>query len=387
MAVDASGPPGSILFAVTEDWYFVSHRKALAEQFLQQGIEVSVAARFGEHEMALRRIGFDCFRMPFERSLRRPWRDLRAAFTLAKLARKAQPDIVQLVSFKPILLSLLGVYTSSRTQWVAAITGMGYLFSSKDSRARWFKYLVLVALRLIMRAKNVSLLVQNSEDRDLLIELRVTTADRIALIAGVGIDLDQFPRTPLPVGEPIVLLPARLLRDKGIEEFVTAARALRARSVKARFVLVGAVDVDNPAAIAVEQLEAWCASSDIEWWGHRADMADVYRQASIVCLPSYREGLPKVLLEAAACGRPLVATDVAGCRDVCRDAVNGFLVPARDPVALASAIADVLAEPARWPRLAAAGRQMVEREYDVKAIARQTLSLYRKLLLDQGSSA
>ena len=124
MAVDASGPPGSILFAVTEDWYFVSHRKALAEQFLQQGIEVSVAARFGEHEMALRRIGFDCFRMPFERSLRRPWRDLRAAFTLAKLARKAQPDIVQLVSFKPILLSLLGVYTSSRTQWVAAITGM-----------------------------------------------------------------------------------------------------------------------------------------------------------------------------------------------------------------------------------------------------------------------
>lgn len=371
----------SVLFAVTEDWYFWSHRKPLAEFLQRQGCVVTVATRFNRFGQRLREIGFGCIAVPFERSLRHPARDLRAVFSLWRAIRRTQPDIVHLVSLKPILLSALALVCERRTRFVAAFTGMGYLFSSSDRRAHWYRRGVVAILRLLLRRSACWIIVQNEDDRALLQAERLGNPARTILIRGVGVDIETFSyREAVADGPPVVVLPARLIRDKGIEEFVTAARELKQRAVSVRCVLAGADDPDNPATIPRATIDAWVAEGLVEWWGHRDDMPAVYHAADIVCLPSYREGLPKVLIEAAACGRPLIATDVAGCREVCRDGVNGTLVPPRSVAALTAAIAELVAAPELRRRYGRAGRELIEAEFSLEQIGRETLAAYARIL-------
>lgn len=373
-------PAPKVLFAVTEDWYFWSHRKPLARALQSMDCKIVVATRFNAHEARLRAVGFDCIAIPFERSLRHPLRDGIALLRLWSAIRRTRPDIVHLVSLKPILLSALAMFAGPRTQYVAAVTGMGYLFSSADHRARFFQRIAVSILRLMFRRRNTWIIVQNEDDMALLQSRRLASAERRVLIPGVGVDLDEFAYSESPESaSPLVVLPARLIRDKGIEDFVAASDILRQIYPAARFVLVGAEDPDNPAALSKRTISAWVDSGKLEWWGHRADMAEVYAQAAIVCLPSYREGFPKVLLEAAACGRALVATDVAGCRDICRDGVNGILVPARDVAALAQAMRRLLDSASTRAAYGAAGRRIAEQEYSVEHIAEQTLAFYKRV--------
>ena len=375
------GQPPAVLFAVTEDWYFWSHRKPLADYLRRQGCDVSIATRFNEHEMSLGQAGFHCIALPFERSLRYPLRDLRAMFGLWSVVRRVRPNIVHLVSLKPILLSCLALTVHRRTHFVAAFTGLGYVFSSRDRRARWFQRCVVALLRIVLRRPNVWIIVQNTDDRALLEAAGLGDPERTVLIAGAGVDVEAFAFAAVTTTDPpLVILPARLIWDKGIEEFVAAARIVKQASPATRMALVGADDPDNPAAIPPLLIDAWVKEGVIEWWGHRYDMQTVYHEASIVCLPSYREGLPKVLLEAAACGRPLIASDVAGCREICREAVNGILVPPRAPEALAAAIEYLLASPETQRTYGTAGRDIVEREYSIEHIGQQTLACYQRLL-------
>ncbi|HXH85953.1 MAG TPA: glycosyltransferase, partial [Nitrospira sp.] len=195
-----------------------------------------------------------------------------------------------------------------------------------------------------------------------------------------GLDTERFLAVGQPQGVPIVLLPARMLWDKGIQEFVNAARLLRSEGMRARFVLVGRCDEDNPAAIVPGQIESWVREGIVEWWGHREDMSEVYAQASFVVLPSYREGLPKVLLEAGACGKALVATNVPGCRDVVRHRVNGLLVPPRHAAELAEAIKTMLVDAPERERMGKTARELIVREFSVSHITGQMVSLYRELL-------
>jgi len=264
---------------------------------------------------------------------------------------------------------------------VHALTGMGYLFSSSDGLARRIQRLVRPVLRFLLSRPNSHSIVQNDDDLRLLgDELGVDTQAAATLIRGAGVDLERYPPLPLPETQPpVILLPARMLRDKGLAEFIAAARLVRARRPGARFVLAGGIDPDNPAAYTQGELEAALADTGVEWWGHREDMREVYAQASIVCLPSYREGLPKALLEAAASGRPLVATDVPGCRDICRPGVSGVLVPARDATALAQAVEALLADETQRARLAAGARALVEREFSSAQVHAATLALYARL--------
>jgi glycosyltransferase involved in cell wall biosynthesis len=371
----------SVLFAVTEDWYFWSHRKPLAEFLQHNGCAVTVATRFSRFEARLREAGFDCIAVRFERSLRHPVRDALAVVQLWRAIRRAKPDVVHLVSLKPILLSALALVCERRIRFVAAFTGMGYLFSSSDRRAHWYRRGVVALLRVLLRRRTCWIIVQNEDDRALLQAERLGDPARTLLIRGVGVDVDAFSFRDEPAdGPPVVVLPARLIRDKGIEEFVAAARLLKRRSVDVRCVLAGADDPDNPAAIARATIESWVTAGIVEWWGHRDDMPAVYHAAHIVCLPSYREGLPKVLIEAAACGCPLIATDVAGCREVCRDGVNGKLVPPRSAAALADAIEELVAAPELRRRYGAAGRQLVETEFALDRIGRETLACYARVL-------
>lgn len=371
----------SVLFAVTEDWYFWSHRKPLAEFLKANDCTVTVATRFNRFETRLRELGFECIAIPFERSLRHPLRDVRALLALWRAVRRARVDVVHLVSLKPILLCAFALLCERHTRFVAAFTGMGYLFSSNDRRAHWYRRAVVAILRRLLRRPTCWIIVQNEDDRSLLQAERLGDPARTVLIRGVGVDIETFTYRETSTNDiPVVVLPARLIRDKGIEEFVAAARELKRRSVSVRCVLAGADDPDNPAAISRSIIDAWLADGLVEWWGHRDDMPAVYHAADIVCLPSYREGLPKVLIEAAACGCPLIATDVAGCREVCRDGINGTLVPPRSATSLAEAIAALVADPDLRRRYGQAGRQLVEAEFSLTRIGRETLACYARVL-------
>lgn len=371
-----------VLFVVTEDWYFMSHRLGLARYARDAGWRVVIAARESDRAAAIVAEGLEFIALPFERALTYPWRDLRLLLALRRVLRDLAPDIVHLVSLKPILLGGMARCLLPRPcPALLAFTGLGYIFSSRAGLARLLKPLVVQLLARIARRTDTWVLAQNEADLALLQANAMADPKRASIIAGAGLDLDEFPATPLPPRhKALVILPARVLRDKGVYEFVAAAEKMRALRSDVRFALVGAHDMANPGAVEARDLAAWVTAGVIEWWGHRRDMAAVYAQAYIVCLPSYREGLPRVLLEAAACARPLIATDVPGCREICRDGESGLIIPPQNVDALVQALLRMLDTPALAIGCAGGARRIVEQEYTLAHIAAQTLALYQRLL-------
>jgi glycosyltransferase involved in cell wall biosynthesis len=229
--------------------------------------------------------------------------------------------------------------------------------------------------RLVLN--NTWVIFQNPDDRAAFLESHLVDPKKVTLIRGSGVDIRRFSPRPEPPGIPLVVLPARLLWDKGVGEFVTAARMLQTEGLHVRFALVGDGDDENPASVSASQLRAWENGGVIEWWGWQENMQDVYAQAAIVCLPSYREGLPKTLIEAAACGRPIITSDVPGCREVVRQGENGLLVPARDASALAEALKDLLQNPKERLEMGKRGRIIAEKEFSMNLVISQTLAFYQ----------
>ncbi|MCK9283054.1 MAG: glycosyltransferase family 4 protein [Rhodocyclaceae bacterium] len=375
---------GRILFLVTEDWYFISHRLPLAIAARDAGFEVTVVTRVSDHGDAIRAAGLRL--VPFEWSRRgmNPFRELVVLARLVALYRLERPDIVHQVALKPVLYgSIAACLMHHRLRVVNAIAGMGFVFSSGARLARVLRPIVVRAYRMLLGGRDRLLILQNPDDQKLLIAAGAISPDRIRLIRGSGVDPQRFSPVPEPPGPPLVVLASRMLWDKGIAEFVDAARLLRRANVVARFVLVGDTDRENPAAVPTSQLEAWRKEGVVEWWGRRDDMPDVLVKATLVCLPSYREGLPKVLLEAAACGRALVATDVPGCREIVADKANGLLVPARDFEALAAAIGELLADPVRRKKMGERGRSRVLEEFSEEKVVANTMAVYRELMANR----
>jgi len=369
-----------LLFLVTEDWYFWSHRLDLARAARDAGFQVSIATRITDHGERIRREGFRLLPVCWARRSRNPLRELGALLQILWLYYRVRPHIVHHVALKPILYGSLAAWLTGLPVVVNAFAGLGYAFTDGDRRRPLLRSVIAAALRAAMRPGRSVALFQHTEDRDQLVQEGIVAAGRTRVIAGSGIDTTAFAPRPVPAGTPIVLLASRMLWVKGIGDFVAAARRLRASGVPARFVLVGRSDVANPAAIPEAQLLSW-ANDGVEWWEHRDDMPAVLGAASIVVLPTYyREGLPKVLLEAAACARPVIATDVPGCRDIVRHGVNGCLVPGRDVPALADAIAALVRDPALRETLGQRGREMVLKEFSLDVIVGQTLAFYRELL-------
>jgi glycosyltransferase involved in cell wall biosynthesis len=235
-------------------------------------------------------------------------------------------------------------------------------------------------LRLCCDRPNCRTVFQNFEDRETYERARIVRRDHTVLIPGSGVDLDMFQPSVQPDGVPVVVLPARMIYHKGVGEFVGAARLLRDRNVSARFALVGPLDPDNESAIPAEVLKAWLAEGVVEWWGKREDMAHVFAEASVVCLPSYREGMSKALMEAAAAGRPVVTTDVPGCRECVEPGRTGVLVPVRDVTALAAALEVLLRDAPLRAALGAQGRGLAERAFGVRQVIDRHIELYRGLL-------
>lgn len=367
----------TLLFLVTEDWYFVSHRLALAEAAHRDGYRVVVATRVRSHGEAIRAAGAELVPLRMAREGRSPFGEFLALWEIIRLYRREKPSVAHHIAMKPIVYGSIAARIAGTPQVIHAFAGLGYAFIGQSRRRRIFSHLSAKVLRWCARSPNAVVLVQNEEDRALLVEKGIATPERTRLIRGSGVDLAAFSVSPEPPGPPIVVCPARMLREKGIVEFAAAAAVLRAEAISARFVLVGGEDPANPAHVDRQVIEGWVAEGDVEWWGHRTDMADVFANCAIVCLPSYREGLPKALLEAMASGRSIITTDAPGCREVVRPGENGLLVPVRDVAALVNALRTLLQDPVLRVQMGVAGRLRAEREFDVTSVVAETLQLYQ----------
>lgn len=375
--------PPKLLFLVTEDWYFWSHRLNLARAARDTGFEVHVATRVQDHGKRIESEGFKLIPIRLLRSGRRPIRELSAIIELIQLYRRLRPDIVHHVAMKPILYGSWAARLTRVPAVVNAFAGLGFTFIAEGHRVRMLRSAIQLVLRMALALPHSRVIFQNSEDCDLMVGSGIVRETQKVVIRGSGVDVAKFVPRPEPEGEAVIVLATRMLWDKGVGEFVEAVRLLRKQKIRAKFFLVGMVDQENPAAIPESQLLAWQSGGMIEWRGHQDEMPEVLASAHVVVLPSYREGLPKILLEAAACARPIVATDVPGCREIVRDGENGVLVPPKDPNALARAIATLIGDPAMRRRMGTRGREIVEKEFSMEEISRQTLAVYRELLGDR----
>jgi len=373
-----------LLFLITEDWYFWSHRLDLAKAARAAGFDVAIATRATDHGDLIQRAGFRLLPISLARRSRNPIRECASIRELISLYRRERPHIVHHVALKPILYGAVAAWWAKIPVVISAFAGLGYTYTDRHDRSGPLQHVITWSLKAAIRLSHSVVLCQNADDRDRLVERGIVRSDHARIVAGSGVDTEAFRMADTPVGVPIVLLPARMLWDKGVAEFISAARLLQAKGVRAKFVLVGRCDDDNPAAIPRSQIHDWVREGTVEWLGHREDMAKVYAEASIVVLPSYREGLPKVLLEAAACGKALVATDVPGCREAVRHQVNGLLIPVRDAPALAQAIEALLADGPTCDRMGKAGRELIVREFAIPKITAQINALYRESLKTRG---
>lgn len=374
-----------LLFLVTEDWYFWSHRLDLARAARCAGMDVSVATRVRDHGESIEAEGFKLFPLRFLRREGTGFLDAASVVELIGLYRRERPHLVHHVAMKPILYGSLAARAARIPVVVNAFAGLGHAFVANDRRSQVRRVLLIPALRGALALRHSRVIFQNSDDSNELISLGIVREPQTVIIRGAGVDVSRFVPLPEAKGEPTVILASRMLWNKGVGEFVDAARLLRRRGSKAKCVLVGRVDKSNPSGISERQLCLWQEEGIVEWWGHREDMAAVFACSHIVTLPTYYgEGIPKVLLEAASCARPIVATDTRGCRDVVRNGENGFLVPQRDARALADALELLVTDHVLRQRMGERGREIAVAEFSGERVARETLLVYHNLLGDAG---
>jgi glycosyltransferase involved in cell wall biosynthesis len=374
-------PRPTLLFLVTEDWYFVSHRLELARAARAAGYRVVVATRVQSHAAPILEAGCELVALRWRRSGNHPWSHLLALQELTALYARLRPDLVHHVALKAVIFGSIAARRTGVPRTVNALAGLGFVFASPTLRARLLRPLLKRLLRRALGGPNQRVIVQNRDDRRTLVEAGLVPAERVIVIRGAGVEPTQYPEADVARQPPLVVLVARMLWEKGVGEFVGAAVELRRRGLAARWVLVGDTDPDNPRPIDRAQLLAWQESGAVEWWGHREDVPAILAQAGIYALPTrYGEGIPRSLLEAAAAGLALVTTDTSGCREVVEDEVTGLLVSPGDPAALADALERLISDPVLRVRLGGAARLRVAKEFALTGVIESTLQVYRELL-------
>ena len=353
----------------------MSHRLPIAQAARDAGYDVHVATALTLAPADIEQHGFTLHPLDIDRRSANPWQGLKLLMALWRLMIELKPAVVHLVTIKPVLFGGLAARMARVPLVIAAISGLGFVFTARGLYAVLRRAIVLNLYRLALSRPGVRVIFQNTDDQSLLQRYAGLRTEQAVQIRGSGVDLGSWPARPVPEGAPMVLMPSRLLLDKGVIEFVQAARRLRGYR-NTRFVFVGDIDTGNPTSLTHQQIQDWVAEGVVEWWGHRRDMAEVFAQAHLVVLPSYREGLPKVLIEAAASGRAVVTTDVPGCRDAIDPGRTGLLVEARNTEALAQAIRTLLDDPSCLRAMGEAGRRWAEQVFDVREVVSRHLAIY-----------
>lgn len=371
-----------LVFVTNKLSFFFSHRLLLAKAAQQAGYQVHVVGPdSGDSEPdQLIQQGFYFHSIPLDRKGINPFSELKSIYSLFRLYRSLKPQIVHHLTIKPILYGGIAARLARVPAMINAVTGLGYLFISQKFFAKFLRFFVKKGFRFSFRHPNMRVIFQNSDDRNQFVQDRLIKRENGLLIKGSGVPLDEYRPLPNPDdAEIVVLLPSRLLWDKGIAEFVQAADILR-QHYTIRMVLAGEIDPGNPASISKKQLDTWVSQGFIEYWGFQKNIQEAFARAHIICLPSYREGTPRVLIEAAACARPIVTTDVPGCRDIVIHGENGLLVEAKNAQALAEGIAQLIKNPELRTRMGERGRKIVEENFSSCQVNRETLAVYNILL-------
>lgn len=369
----------TLLMVVNDAAFFLSHRAAIALEARNAGFDVQIATMPGAAVEEIIQLGFVHHVLPLTRSGRNAFSELRVLFSLWRLLWKVRPTILHLVTIKPILYGGIAARLAPVHAVVAAVSGLGFVFVSRGRKAWILRNIAQFLYRLACGKGRMCVIFQNMDDRNAFIKRNILSEKKATIIRGSGVDLAAYSMRPEEAGMPIVCMAARLLKDKGVAEFVAAADILRQQGIVARFQLVGDVDPGNPSSFSEEEINRWHDMGKVELLGHRKDMPLLLSRAHIVVLPSYREGLPKVLIEAAACGRAVVTTDVPGCRDAIEENVTGILVPPRNAKAVAEAVRKLVLDPEMRMRMGRAGRLLAEREFAIEKIVSQHMDIYRSL--------
>jgi len=373
---------GRILFVVNHAGFFLSHRSPLALAAARLGYDVHVATPHSKHVPRVREAGLPWHPIELSRSGKNPWRELQTIRSLQQVYRSVKPDLVHHATSKPVLYGTPVARHEAVRAVVNAISGMGHIFADDGPLQRLIRPGVSLGYRFALRHPRMRIIFQNREHQAGFVERGWARESQCVLIPGSGVDTDVFvpPATAVRRDVLNVVFASRMLYTKGLREFVEAARILRSRGAAARFVLVGEPDPDNLASTSRQQLDAWAAEGIVECWGRRENMPEVFARADIACLPSYSEGMPKVLIEAAACGVPLVATDIPGCRDIARHEENGLLVPVKDAARLADAIDRLVRDRDLRERMGRRGRELAVSDFSLDMVVRRTMDIYETLL-------
>ncbi|MFY8285223.1 glycosyltransferase family 4 protein [Pseudoalteromonas sp. SSMSWG5] len=372
-----------LLFFVNVDWFFISHRLPIAEKALCEGYEVIIACRFTIHKAELESMGFKVIHVSFNRSGGGITSEVKTVREIKQILEKVKPDVVHAITIKPVLYTGLALKAiSANVPFVAAISGLGYVFTANTLRAKVTKVIASVFYKVALSQKIKIVIFQNTSDEAILTEVtKLKIADKV-LIKGSGADLSVYDFKPENVGQsPKVVMACRLLKEKGVYQFIEAARIVKATYPNIEFLLVGTPDLENPNTVKQAEIDNWVKEGIVNYLGHRNDIPDVFSSSNIVCLPSfYGEGVPKVLIEAAACGRAIVTTDNPGCRDAVIEGKTGLTVPVRDSSKLAEAITQLIENTNVRLNMGQQARKFAEQEFDVNSVVDKHLEIYSSLL-------
>lgn len=359
-----------ILYVINHPDWFWSHRLPLARGARKSGYDVLVAMRGASGDQKLKAEGFTGMDLPPS--------PLSIIFSLRRMIKNQKPDIVHAITLKYVFLTGLACFGLS-VHRVYTIAGLGYLFSGEGAKPKMLRLLIAPFLKSILKSSRARVIFQNPDDLQIMVHRSFVRAENCRLIRGSGVDLAQYnPGNNAEADPPLILMPTRLVRDKGVAVFIEAARILKSRGVKARFQIAGGIDAHNPNAFSESEIRALISDGAAEWLGRVSDMAALYAGASLIVYPSYyREGIPKVLLEACAMGKAIITTDHPGCREAAAHNENGLLVPVKNAAATTEAIEILLNDPDLRRRMGAKSRERAEREFDVQIIVRETLAVYK----------
>lgn len=369
-----------VLFVITEDWALISHRLHLLKSAIAEGHEVALATRFSTYENMLEGLGIKIFNWGLVRRSLNPALEIMTIFKLRQIIKAFKPDLVHAVAQKPVLYCGILKRLGCKYGYVASMGGIGFIFTSSSLKAKLLRPVISRLLKFCLAGENTRFILQNPDNIRLFETLGIVKLGFTKLVRGSGVEIDQYKPTALPDGYPVIIMPARMLWDKGVAEFVSAAKSIKEKHIEAEFVLVGDIDQHNSESVSQSQIDKWVSKNIVKHLNRQEQMAPIYAKATITCLPSYHEGLPKVLLEAASCARPVVAFDVPGSREIVKNGINGFLVPFRDQKRLEAALVTLISDKQLCKKMGEIGRKIVEVEFSDKQINDQTFEIWNEVI-------
>jgi len=369
-----------LLFVVNSSNYFLSHRSNIASSAKKQGFQIHVASPKDDGSKKLEQEGFFHHDIFLSRSGRKILGEIKTLINIYTTVKKINPDLLHLITIKPVIYGGIVSLFFNVKGVISAVPGLGYSYITKGIRASIFRFFLASLYRIAFRKNSLKVIFQNEEDREIISKASRLNQDKITLIKGSGVNLNKYSYSPIPKGRPIISMASRLQKDKGVNEYCEAAKILKEQGVQADFYFIGSLDSNYASEIEEKKLLEWKESKVVKFLGYREDINSLFHKSSIVVLPSYREGFPKVLQEAAACGRPVIASDVPGCRDVVRDGVTGFLISPIDPKVLAKKIGYLLSNKVLLKKMGKEARELAEREFSSDEVIKKHLKIYQDFL-------